>query len=74
MARIDKFEMQEKSRPSVHAPVEASYTVFDVDGITYLQIDTYGSADRKLANKISQSIQLGPDGIEGLRTILDRLP
>lgn len=74
MARIDAFTEQEKARSSVHEPVEASYSIYEVEGKAYLQIDTYGSADRQIARKVSQSIQLGPEGIEALRKILSQLP
>ena len=31
--------------------------MFERDGKSYLQLDTYGSADRKIPGKVSQSIQ-----------------
>jgi hypothetical protein len=74
MARIDSFAETRMERNSVHNPVSATYTVFtSADGETYLQIDTYGSDERKIVGKKSQSIQLSPSGLAALREILDRL-
>jgi hypothetical protein len=36
-----------------------------------LQIDTYGSVDRKLPGKKSQSLRFAPEAINQLREILD---
>jgi hypothetical protein len=46
--------------------------VKDGDGTLYLQIDTYGSEERKLQGKQSQSIRLAPEAIAQLREIFDR--
>ncbi len=51
----------DKTRNMVHKPVEATYTVFDEGGKKYFQIDTYGSPERKIPDKISQSIQIDED-------------
>lgn len=48
----------DKSKISVHKVVEGTYTAFtDSGGTKYFQLDTYGSKDRKIHHKISQSIQ-----------------
>lgn len=74
MARIEHLrEKTEVHRSTVHHPADASFHLFDEGGVTYLQIDTYGSAERQLAGKVSQTLQFGPDGIMQLRAILDRL-
>ena len=52
MTRVDK------ERNSIHAEVDAKYTVFDLDGQRFLQIDTYGKPGRIMPEKISQSIQI----------------
>jgi hypothetical protein len=62
-------------RNSVHEPVQATYAVFrDGKGNTYLQIDTYGSLERQIPGKKSQSIQLSPDGLKALRAVLESMP
>jgi len=40
------------------------------DGRKSLQIDTYGSAHRKMPGKKSQSLRFSPEAIEQLRRIL----
>lgn len=60
MAQIDINNLKKinKERNTVHEEVYATYTVFDIEGQKYLQIDTYGKAGRENPEKISQSIQL----------------
>ena len=60
MARIDLNSIQriDKERNMVHEKVDASYSIFEKDGKKYVQIDTYGKAERDIPGKISQSIQL----------------
>ena len=59
MARLnlDNIKKIEKDRVSVHTKVTTTYSVFDVKGEKYVQIDTYGKNDRAIPEKISQSIQ-----------------
>ena len=38
----------------------------------YLQIDTYGSPDRMMAGKVSQSIRLDARAAAELRVLIDR--
>lgn len=73
MARID--EMTEKSieRVSRHKPVSATFSIYELDGKPVLQIDTYGSPDRQLPGKASQSVQFEEAGIAALKNLLDRL-
>lgn len=72
MALITRFEKVEKERNSVHAPVECGYLTFTgSDGARYLQLETYGSSERKLRDKVSQSIQLDESAAAELRRILD---
>lgn len=53
--RITKLE---KTKITVHQNVIGTYSVFkDNNGKKYFQIDTYGSKDRQIPNKISQSLQ-----------------
>lgn len=64
MALLDhkKLSKINKSSVSIHKFVEGTYTVFTAEnGKKYFQLDTYGSEDRKIQNKISQSIQFDED-------------
>lgn len=59
MALLDstKIHKIDKSKVSVHKPVQCTYSVFEEGGKRYFQIDTYGSEDREIHHKLSQSIQ-----------------
>ena len=74
MARIDmnNFSKIEKERNTIHDRVPATYTVFEHDGKKYFQIDTYGKADRKYTEKISQSFQLDRESAEKVINLLLR--
>lgn len=58
MALLRDFVKIHKNQNRVHDTVECGWTVFEKDGQTYLQLDTYGSSMRQIPGKISQSIQL----------------
>ena len=74
MARIDSFEPAKTERNTILEPVAATVAVFGASDVaTYLQIDTYDSAERKNPGKKSQPIQLSPAGLAELRAILDSL-
>jgi len=72
MALIKKLSQITMDRNTVHAPVtDATFAIFqDDEGRSFLQIDTYGSAERKYVGKKSQSLQFGPDALNQLRSIL----
>jgi hypothetical protein len=72
MALIKQFVPTQKSNAGVHAPVECGYAFFEADGTGYLQLDTYGSTDRKFPGKVSQSIQLDAEGARALQRVLRR--
>lgn len=71
MALIKKLERVTMDRNSVHGYVAATYTVFQNDaGEKVLQIDTYGSPQRQIPGKKSQTLQFGPKALAQLREIL----
>lgn len=71
MALIGKLEKLEMDRNSVHKQVEGTYSVFKDDaGNTFVQLDTYGSKERKLKGKKSQSLQLNEKSARALLEIL----
>ena len=55
---LDSIKKVLKTRNTIHEKVHTTYTVFEMDGEKYVQIDTYGRIDRENPEKISQSIQL----------------
>lgn len=71
MARIREMRPIQKDRNSVHAPVECSYSIFRSGGQTYLQLDTYGSADRLLHGKVSQSIPFDEASARQLKQLIE---
>jgi hypothetical protein len=70
MALIATFEHITVDREVVHGPVECGWRTFTVGGRRILQLDTYGSSERKFQGKVSQSIQLDLDGATELMRIL----
>ena len=56
----------------MHDKVSATYTVFEVDDATFVQIDTYGRAERAIPEKISQSILLDRETAKYLVNILKK--
>lgn len=70
MALIRKFANKSMDRNSIHKEIEASYTVFENDGRVFVQIDSYGTDDRQIPGKKSQTIQLDKTGAENLYKIL----
>lgn len=73
MALVKKLERVEKQRNSVHEEVECTYTIFtNSAGDKYFQIDTYGSNNREIRGKVSQSIQLNKDSAIELLEIITK--
>jgi hypothetical protein len=74
MALLDpaSFDRIEKYRNTIHKPTAASYTVFNENGRTFFQIDTYGTAERVMPEKVSQSLQLDKKMAELLVDMLRR--
>jgi hypothetical protein len=64
-------EMEKISRNAkVHDEVEATYNVIQKAGKKYIQINTYGSKERKLKGDVSQTIQLSEELIKKLQEII----
>jgi|GEM_PF-1131984 len=73
MALVDHLEPLVLENLVSHSEVACTYSiVHDAAGSTCLELDTYGSPERKLTGKKSQSIRLSPNAINQLRDILDR--
>ncbi len=72
MALVRKLEPVTKERNSVHGPVDCTYAVFTGDdGKRYLQLDTFGSTNRQIAGKASQSVQFDMDSAAELKRIIE---
>jgi hypothetical protein len=70
---VEKTREIVKERNTIHKKVDCTYTIFfDSYGNKYLQLDTYGSDDRKIAGKTSQSIQFNKESIRLLNDIISK--
>ena len=72
MARIAKYEPLAPGTDKVHGPVLCGWKTFEKNGEKLVQLDTYGSPDRKFRGKVSQSIQLDEASAGELMGILRR--
>lgn len=73
MAIVRKLEKVRLDRDSKHTEVNCTYCIVeDADGNKFLQIDTYGSAVRKIPGKKSQSIRFSTEAIAQLRNIIQQ--
>lgn len=70
MALIKKLDKIDLEKNSTHQPVSCTFSIVEEDGQKLLQIDTYGSAQRKIKNKKSQSIRFSPEALNQLKDIL----
>ncbi|WNM35342.1 hypothetical protein RKE30_35750 [Streptomyces sp. Li-HN-5-11] len=71
MALIKEFQSVTSDAQRLHGPVTCGYRAFTLDGRRVLQLDTYGSLDRKIPDKISQSIQLDAESARELLKIIE---
>ena len=73
MAVVKKLEPRTLEKFSKHTEAKCTYSVVtDDDGTKLLQIDTYGSENRKLRDKVSQSIRFSKEALLQLKEILDQ--
>ena len=71
MALVIKISEGIKDRSSIHKITDCSFFVIENNGEKYLQLDTFGSDDRQITGKVSQSIQFSPAAIIELKKILN---
>ncbi|QVY62602.1 hypothetical protein [Cytobacillus gottheilii] len=71
MALVSKIDEISRSA-SIHDEVEASYNVVRNNGEIYVQVNTYGSPERKIKGKVSQSIQFSSEVIMDLYEIINK--
>ena len=70
MALIARFEQRPLNPNRIHGEVLCGYNSIQIGQREILQLETYGSPDRKVPGKISQSIQLDEAGARELVRIL----
>jgi hypothetical protein len=72
MALVRGFEPLELERKQLHEEVDARWISYEIDGVGFVQINTYGRPTRELPGKLSQTIQLDRGAAEQLVAILRR--
>ena len=72
MAVVREFTEKELDRSSAHSEVEATISLVEVDGERFVQIDTYGSKNRAMPGKVSQSLRLSQSAYEQLQQLADK--
>ena len=72
MARIASFFETPTESTRVHDDVDCGYRMFSAQGERYVQLDTYGLAQRAIPGKVSQSIQLDRSAAEKLVKVFAR--
>jgi hypothetical protein len=60
------------NRGRVHGAVECGYSAFESGGKQYLQLDTYGSNERAIPGKVSQTIQLDESAALRLKGLIEQ--
>ena len=58
MATVRKFEWAPGSSGRKHSEVDATVSLVEIDGEQFIQIDTFGSSDREMPGKLSQTLRL----------------
>ncbi|MBC7284541.1 methionyl-tRNA formyltransferase [Hoeflea sp.] len=73
MAVIKSFKLGKGNRVTLH-PTQVVATVYyqEYDGRKILQIDTHGSDDREIPDKVSQTIQLDESSAQQLFDLLKK--
>jgi hypothetical protein len=72
VARIKRFRKIElRARRPHPTEVECGYATFEYRGTRYLLLETYGSEEREIPGKVSQSLQLDAESAGRLRRLLD---
>ncbi len=66
MATIRTLKLHQPDRLSKQTEADASIILADFDGEKFVQIDSYGSKERQLVGKRSQSMRLSREAFEQL--------
>ncbi|WP_139285370.1 hypothetical protein [Acidovorax soli] len=70
MALVTELRTQPLQTVTKHSAVDCSYTVVAIDGQKFLQLDTYGSVERAIPGKKSQSLRFSPEVVQQLKQII----
>ncbi|TMV07651.1 hypothetical protein FGK63_09280 [Ruegeria sediminis] len=73
MALVTQFERDEREFRSLHpTQVVCKYLVSESGGKKVLQLNTYGSAERDMPDKLSQTLQFDENSARQLLAILNK--
>ena len=73
MANVRHVEIKDIEQNRKHSDVTASAGLIEIDGERFIQIDTYGSAEREFPGKLSQSIRLSKSAFDQLCKLAEGL-
>lgn len=73
MALIRRFEHSPSGRAPFRTEVECGWRVGEAGGRKLLHLETYGSEDRDIPGKVSQSLELDVNGARELQRILQTI-
>jgi len=72
MAIVRHLEEKQLDVEAAHTETECTYSIVQTkDGTRFLQVDTYGSSERKIAGKKSQSVRFAPEAVRQLVDIIN---
>ena len=69
MANVRSFEPADLDLARPHSDTDARIGTIIVNGEKFIQIDTFGSKDRAIPGKISQSIRLSKSAFDELTAL-----
>ena len=72
MALIRRFVHRPDASPRFRTEVDCGWTVAELPSGRILHLETYGSGERSIPGKVSQSLELDADAARELRSILDK--
>ena len=64
MAIVRRFAEEPAARDTKHTECAGKLRAVESGGEKFIQIDTYGSADREMPGKVSKSLRLSEDAVQ----------
>jgi hypothetical protein len=73
MALVKDLVKDDREPKGVHpTQVDCRYRIFERDGTKFVQLNTYGSTEREIPDKLSQTLQFDKQAAESLWRMLGR--
>ena len=66
MAVVKRFSIEDQNSRIGHTECAGVIRKIEVDGQKFIQIDTYGSVNREIPDKLSQSLRLTEEAFQQL--------